>query len=54
MITVSEGGSYLVTGGIGLSADSIKWAEGSSKEHYMFFIVVVLQTTNLSAMVCIG
>ena len=54
MITVSKGGSYLVTGGIGLSADSIKWAEGSSKEHYMFFVVVVLQTTNLSAMVCIG
>jgi CDGSH-type Zn-finger protein len=35
MITVSKGGPYLVTGGIGLSADNIKWAEGSSKEHYV-------------------
>jgi CDGSH-type Zn-finger protein len=35
MITVSKGGPYLITGGIGLSAENIKWAEGSSKEHYV-------------------
>ena len=35
MITVSKGGQYLIAGGIGLSADNIKWAEGSSKEHYV-------------------
>jgi CDGSH-type Zn-finger protein len=36
MITVSEGGPYLVTGGIDLIGDNnIQWAEGSSKEHYV-------------------
>jgi CDGSH-type Zn-finger protein/uncharacterized Fe-S cluster protein YjdI len=35
MITVSKGGPYLVTGGIDLIGDNIKWAEGSSKEHYV-------------------
>ena len=36
MITVSNGGPYLVTGGIDLIGDNsnIQWAEGSSKEHY--------------------
>jgi CDGSH-type Zn-finger protein len=35
MITVSKGGPYLITGGIDLSGDSIQWAEGASKEHYV-------------------
>lgn len=35
MITVSKGGPYLVTGGIDLNGDGIKWAEGASKEHYV-------------------
>jgi CDGSH-type Zn-finger protein/uncharacterized Fe-S cluster protein YjdI len=35
IITVSKGGPYLVTGGIDLIGDNIKWAEGSSKEHYV-------------------
>jgi CDGSH-type Zn-finger protein len=35
MITVSKGGPYLVTGSIDLIGDNIKWAEGSSKEHYV-------------------
>jgi CDGSH-type Zn-finger protein len=35
MITVSKDGPYLVTGGIDLSGDSIQWAEGASKEHYV-------------------
>jgi CDGSH-type Zn-finger protein len=34
MITVSNGGPYLVTGGIDLIGDNIQFAEGSSKEHY--------------------
>lgn len=35
MITVSKGGPYLVTGSIDLMGDSIQWAEGASKEHYV-------------------
>jgi uncharacterized Fe-S cluster protein YjdI/CDGSH-type Zn-finger protein len=35
MITVSKGGPYHITGGIDLIGEDIKWAEGSSKEHYV-------------------
>jgi len=34
MVTVSKNGPYLITGGIELIGDSIKWSDGSSKEHY--------------------
>jgi CDGSH-type Zn-finger protein len=34
MVTVSENGPYLITGGIDLIGDNIQWADGSSKEHY--------------------
>lgn len=34
LVTVSEDGPFLVTGGINLIGDNIKFAEGSSKEHY--------------------
>lgn len=34
MVTVSENGPYLITGGIDLIGVNIQWAEGSSKEHY--------------------
>ncbi|MGA9296370.1 MAG: CDGSH iron-sulfur domain-containing protein [Nitrososphaeraceae archaeon] len=34
MVTVSKNGPYLITGGIDLIGDNIKWAEGASKEHY--------------------
>jgi CDGSH-type Zn-finger protein len=34
MVTVSENGPYLITGGIDLIGDNIQWADGSSKEYY--------------------
>jgi CDGSH-type Zn-finger protein/uncharacterized Fe-S cluster protein YjdI len=34
MVTVSKDGPYLITGGIDLIGDNIRWAEGASKEHY--------------------
>jgi CDGSH-type Zn-finger protein len=34
MVTVSENGPYLITGGVDLIGDNIQWAGGASKEHY--------------------
>jgi CDGSH-type Zn-finger protein len=34
MVVVSKNGPYLITGGIDLIGDNIKWLEGASKEHY--------------------
>lgn len=34
MVTVSENGPYLITGGIDLIGDNIQWTDRSSKEHY--------------------
>jgi CDGSH-type Zn-finger protein len=34
MVTVSKNGPYLITGGIDLIGENIKWGNGASKEHY--------------------
>jgi CDGSH-type Zn-finger protein len=34
MVTVSKNGPYLITGGIDLIGENIKWGEGASREHY--------------------
>jgi CDGSH-type Zn-finger protein len=34
MVTVSKDGPYLITGGIDLIGDNIKFGDGASKEHY--------------------
>jgi CDGSH-type Zn-finger protein len=34
MVTVSKNGPYLITGGIDLIGENIKWGEGTSREHY--------------------
>jgi CDGSH-type Zn-finger protein len=34
MITVSKNGPYLITGGIDLIGEDIKWGDGASREHY--------------------
>jgi CDGSH-type Zn-finger protein len=34
MVTVSKNGPYLITGGIDLIGENIKWGDGASREHY--------------------
>lgn len=34
MITVSKDGPYIITGGIELIGDNIRFGDGASKEHY--------------------
>jgi hypothetical protein len=53
MVTVSRDGPFVVTGGVDLIADNIQFAEGSSRENIILFVVVALPRISRFVMVCI-
>ena len=52
MVVVSKNGPYLITGGIDLIGDNIKWLEGHQKST-MLYADVVSQDISPFAMACI-